>query len=67
MTQYIECYTLFKNNYFSDRNFVKPRICNFIEEKIDMIGKFIKNTSWKCPSTNFRGPGKVWIKLKSHF
>lgn len=44
---------------FQNLNYLKVEICNLIIRGIDELGFFIKNTAWKCHTTNFAPPHKV--------
>lgn len=44
---------------FQDFNYIEREICNLIIRGIDEVSFFMKNTAWKCPSTNFGPPHMV--------
>ena len=44
---------------FRDLEYLKVEMCNLIIRGIDEISFFVKNTAWKCHTTQFAPPHKV--------
>ena len=51
---------------FGKLSYIGNTVCNVIEKAVQELAHFLKNTAWKCPSTNFVHPDRVGVKTENN-